>query len=198
LHVPGGWEVQPTIGRRVRRSTPDGRRWRPPCLRFVPHRVVEKGGTSGHRYPSPGLGPYSTSVPGLGKFIAPFVARQPGNCVRKHAFFGYFRFGRATSSPPQLGQMPFMPAAQLGQKVHSWLQMWASASNGRPAAHFSHEGLISRVMWARGRALGPPEPAASALVRFFAGGIDASGVVFVALSAALRHPRRPLRISEAF
>jgi hypothetical protein len=43
-----------------------------------------------------------------------------------------------------------------------------------------------------------PESAASTLVGFFAGRIDASGVVFVALSAPLRHLRRPLRISEPF
>jgi hypothetical protein len=137
------------------------------------------------------------SVPGLRKFIASFVAGQPRNSVRKQAFLGYFRFGRATNSPPQFGQMPSMPAAQFGQKVHSWLQMRASASNGRPAPHFSHPGRISRVMWSRGPALGPPS-AAGSFVSLFAGRIDAGGVVFVALSAALRHPRRPLRISEAF
>jgi hypothetical protein len=46
--------------------------------------------------------------------------------------------------------------------------------------------------------LGPPESAAGPVVGCFAGRIDASGVVSVALSSTLRHPRGPLRISEAF
>ena len=94
--------------------------------------------------------------------------------------------------------MAFMLAAQPGQKVHSWLQIRASPPGGSAAPHFSHEGRISRVMGSSEPSLGPPKPAARVLVRYFAGRIDAIRVVFVALSAALRHPRRPLWISEAF
>ena len=36
------------------------------------------------------------------------------------------RFGRGTSSPPQLGHIEFAPRAQSGQKVHSKLQIQAS------------------------------------------------------------------------
>jgi hypothetical protein len=43
-----------------------------------------------------------------------------------------------------------------------------------------------------------PESAASTLVGFFAGRIDASGVVLIAFATPLRHLRRPLRISESF
>jgi hypothetical protein len=89
-----------------------------------------------------------------------------------------------------------MPAAQPGQNVHSKLQIRASPAAGKSAPHFSQEGLISSGM--RTRALPSPKAAASTLVGFFARRIDASGVVFVALSATLRHPRRPLRISEPF
>jgi hypothetical protein len=110
----------------------------------------------------------------------------------------YFRFGRATSSPPQFGQTPFMAAAQLGQKVHSWLQIRASPPGGRAAPHFSHEFRISSGMRSPGQALRPPEAAAGALVRLFAGRIDARRVVLIAFAAPLRHPRRPLRISEPF
>jgi len=55
----------------------------------------------------------------------------------------YLRLGRATNSPPQFGHTAFIAAAQLGQKVHSWLQMRASPSGGRSALHFSHDALIS-------------------------------------------------------
>ena len=54
-----------------------------------PHRPSPSGGE--RRYLRPQI-PFSrtrtlsTSVPGFEKFIAPFVARQPGNCVRKQAF----------------------------------------------------------------------------------------------------------------
>src|SRR5256884_1757673 len=47
------------------------------------------------------------------------------------------------------------------------------------------------------RALRSPETAAGALVGLFAGRIDASGIVLVALAAALRHLRRSLRVAEA-
>lgn len=94
--------------------------------------------------------------------------------------------------------MPFIATAQFGQKVHSWLQIRASPPGGSAAAHFSHEGRISRVIRRANPSLGPPETAAGALVGYFAGCIDAIGVIFVALSAALRHPGRPLWISEAF
>src|SRR2546430_9849224 len=47
------------------------------------------------------------------------------------------------------------------------------------------------------KALRPAESTTGALVGLFARGIDASGVVLVALAAALRHLRRSLRIAEA-
>jgi hypothetical protein len=55
--------------------------------------------------------------------------------------------------------------------------------------HFKRHGRATR-------ALRSPESAAGPLVCLFAGRIDARGVVLVAFSAALRHPRRPLWISE--
>ncbi len=46
---------------------------------------------------------------------------------------GSSRRGRRTSSPPQLGQVYVRCAAQLSQKLHSWLQMKLSPS-GESAA----------------------------------------------------------------
>jgi hypothetical protein len=40
------------------------------------------------------------------------------------------RFGRASNSPPQFGQVSLIAAAQSGQKVHSKLQMRASPAFG--------------------------------------------------------------------
>ena len=178
----------------------------------VPIRVVEKGGTSGHRYPSPGLGfLFRFLCRVLGSLLlrllldnpeTPFANRRSllrglaANAPAVRESFAYFRFGRATSSPPQFGQMLFMPTAQLGQKVHSWLQIRASPPGGSSAPHLSHEALISSGMLRATRALGSPESAVGPLVGLFPGRIDASGVVLVAFSAALRHPRRPLWISE--
>src|SRR3984893_18286166 len=79
------------------------------ACRLVPHRVVEKGGTAGHRYPSPGLGPSSTSVPGLRKFIAGFVARQTRNWIRK------LSFGRLLSFRPP----PHLAAAVRAVAIHA-------------------------------------------------------------------------------
>ncbi len=56
------------------------------------------------------------------------------------------RFGRRRSSPEQLGQMCFIASVQSGQKVHSKLQMYASASWDKSQPHFSQTGFISNAM----------------------------------------------------
>jgi hypothetical protein len=56
-----------------------------------------------------------------------------------------FRRGRTSNSPPQLGQMPAMPWVQDAQKVHSKLQIRASALSWPSGAwQRSHWGRISR------------------------------------------------------
>ena len=56
------------------------------------------------------------------------------------------RRGRATSSPPQLGQRPFIASVQPRQNVHSYEQMHASAlSFDRADAQRSHLSRISRA-----------------------------------------------------
>jgi len=55
--------------------------------------------------------------------------------------------GRATSSPPQLGQLPFnMSIVQLVQKVHSKEQILASVdSGGRSLSQHSQLGRNSSI-----------------------------------------------------
>jgi hypothetical protein len=57
-----------------------------------------------------------------------------------------FRRGLTTNSPPQFGHTAFIWSVQAGQKVHSKLQMCASASGASSAAHFSHAVFISSDM----------------------------------------------------
>src|SRR3546814_9610490 len=52
------------------------------------------------------------------------------------------RRGRATSSPPQLGQRRAIVSAQAAQKVHSKLQIKASPSIASPRSHRSQSGFI--------------------------------------------------------
>jgi len=57
------------------------------------------------------------------------------------------RRGRRTSSPPQLGQIPFKALAQVAQNVHSKLQMYAVSSSGASGhAQRSQRSRISRAM----------------------------------------------------
>lgn len=65
---------------------------------------------------------------------------------------GYFssnaagRIGRFSKFPPQFGQMPPSgPSTQAGQKVHSNVQMRASASGGKSASHRSQFGRSSNI-----------------------------------------------------
>jgi hypothetical protein len=208
LHVPGGWSVQPSTSSWGPHSEADARkcgqrcRWR--------HRPSPSGGE--RRYLRPQI-PFSrtrtlsTSVPGLEKFIAPFVARQPGNCVRKQAFH-----------PPVTRESFRLLSLRPGHQLTAAVRTDAihAGSAARTEGAFVAADTRLAIKWQTGSALlargphfkghvvraspalGPPKSAAGALVRFFAGRIDASSVVFVALSSALRHPRRPLRISEAF
>jgi len=54
--------------------------------------------------------------------------------------------GRATSPPPQLGQMPWSrPSAQDAQKVHSKEQIIAAAAAGRSASQHSQLGRSSSM-----------------------------------------------------
>ena len=55
--------------------------------------------------------------------------------------------GRATKPPPQLGQTPFkMSSAHAAQKVHSKVQMRASAlSGGRSASQHSQFGFRTSI-----------------------------------------------------
>jgi hypothetical protein len=55
------------------------------------------------------------------------------------------RRGRATSSPAQFGQVCFILAVQSGQKVHSYEQMYASASSRTARPHFSQPIFISNA-----------------------------------------------------
>jgi hypothetical protein len=55
------------------------------------------------------------------------------------------RLGRATSSPPQLGQVAPMASAHGTQNVHSKLQIRASPASARPASHFSQVARISSM-----------------------------------------------------
>ncbi|HEV8499318.1 MAG TPA: hypothetical protein VGQ56_20720 [Gemmatimonadaceae bacterium] len=61
----------------------------------------------------------------------------------------WIRFGRVTSSPPQLGHTLFMVSAHAGHHVHSYEQMSASPSAMSAAPQRSHFVRISRGM-ARG------------------------------------------------
>jgi hypothetical protein len=63
------------------------------------------------------------------------------------ASFAAGRTGRATSSPPQLGQMPrSLSLAQVAQKVHSKLQMRASElCGGRSQLQHSQLGRSSSI-----------------------------------------------------
>jgi hypothetical protein len=54
--------------------------------------------------------------------------------------------GRATSSPPQLGHIPFsLSSAQGTQNVHSNEQILASAAGGRSVLQHSQLGLSSSI-----------------------------------------------------
>jgi hypothetical protein len=57
------------------------------------------------------------------------------------------RDGRATSSPPQLGQLPWsVPSAHVTQNVHSNEQIRASVDpGGRSRSQHSQLGLISSI-----------------------------------------------------
>lgn len=56
------------------------------------------------------------------------------------------RRGRATNSPPQLGQIWCISSAQAGQKVHSCEQIKAGSSGAVAALHFSHPDFISSAI----------------------------------------------------
>src|SRR5215813_11107199 len=68
------------------------------------------------------------------------LPRRPGQAP----FFR--RRGRATSSPPQFGQTPFIASVQATQKVHSKLQIRAGPSALRAAPHRSQTGRISSAI----------------------------------------------------
>ena len=55
------------------------------------------------------------------------------------------RFGRATSSPPQFGHTDDISSEHATQKVHSKLQMRASAASPSPASHRSQVVRISSM-----------------------------------------------------
>jgi len=58
---------------------------------------------------------------------------------------GYLRRGRATSSPPQFGQVCCICSAHPEQNVHSKLQIRASPSCGSDASHRSQVARISSM-----------------------------------------------------
>ena len=104
--------------------------------------------------------------------------------------------GRRTSSPPQLGQTARIDAAQSGQKVHSWLQMYASPSAASAASQRSHTDLISSM----GAPYAPASPS-KCLVLALAAGVNDGGTEREPMgttmrAAVLREFGAPLDIAE--
>ena len=57
------------------------------------------------------------------------------------------RRGRPTNSPAQFGQVFLIFAVQSGQNVHSYEQIYASASSRSARSHFSQPIFISNATW---------------------------------------------------
>jgi hypothetical protein len=74
--------------------------------------------------------------PGHGRLTAPRTTKTGG----------YFRRGRCTNSPPQLGQTLFISVAHFSQNVHSYEQIMAMPAADNSRLHFSHAAFICNAM----------------------------------------------------